>query len=807
MTLRGLVGLLVVVGGPRLVEAQGTGGVVGIVRDTSGSVLASAVASIGASRATTGADGTFRLENVATGSHQLTVIRVGFQATRRSIRVEEGRETRIDVTLTPAIVELLNVTLAPEIRVIARPEPGSVSSAPDLANSMLLAGVKSEYVRVASMDANLAEKTPRQLFARVPGIFVYDMDGTGNQVNISTRGLDAHRSWEMNVRQDGVVVNSDLYGYPAAHYSPPLEAMETLELVRGTAALQYGSQFGGLVNYRTKAADTTRRVAFESISSAGSYGLLGTWNSVSGRVGPLTYRAYASGRQSDGYRSSSESRASSQYLGVDYRVNDKVDVRGQVGRSWYRYQIPGALTDAMFDADPRAATRSRNWFSPDIVVPSVAVTWRPNWRTRVHAQLSAVLGDRSSVQFVGFADVRDTVQTATGTYLPRQVDIDGFQSVTGELRVSHEYRLGELPWVLAAGIAINDNDLHRRQQGRGTTGTGYDLALSSGTFGRDIHYLTNNVALYAEQLIPVTRQFSVIPGVRIERGETRMRGRLSYLDPAQVPTNIEHNYPLFGIRAEWQVANAEVYGGWSQSYRPMILKDVIPETAIERTDPNLRDARGWTIEGGVRGMAGHVRYDVSAFALRYNNRFGGILQVDSAGASYLFKTNVGSSLTRGIELALEAPLVVTRIGTLRAHTASSYFDGTYRRGTVTSAGQNLDITGNRIEAVPKWISRTGLTAGGSTTSATLLVSYTSDSYADPQNTLVPSANGARGLVPSYTIVDVNASRQLAPWVRVRVGVSNVFDADYFTKRPTFYPGPGIWPSDGRGVNASVELSR
>ncbi|MBC7895718.1 MAG: TonB-dependent receptor, partial [Cytophagaceae bacterium] len=567
------------------------------------------------------------------------------------------------------------------------------------------------------------------------------------------------------------------------------------------------SQFGGLVNYRTKAADTTRRIAFESISSAGSYGLLGTWNSASGRVGPLTYRAYASGRQSDGYRSSSESRASSQYLGVDYRVNDKVDVRGQVGRSWYRYQIPGALTDAMFDANPRAATRSRNWFSPDIVVPSVAVTWRPNWRTRVHAQLSAVLGNRSSVQFVGFADVRDTVQAATGTYLPRQVDIDGFQSITGEVRVTNEYRLGDLPWILAAGIAINDNDLHRRQQGRGTTGTGYDLTLSSGTFGRDIHYLTNNVAVYAEQLIPVTSRFSVIPGVRIERGETRMRGRLSYLDPAQVPTNIEHNYPLFGIRAEWQVANAEVYGGWSQSYRPMILKDVIPETAIERTDPNLRDARGWTIEGGVRGMLGHVRYDVSAFALRYNNRFGGILQVDSAGASYLFKTNVGSSLTRGIELALDAPLVVMRTGALRAHTATSYFDGTYRRGTVTSAGQNLDITGNRIEAVPKWISRTGLTAGGSATSATLLVSYTSDSYADPQNTLVPSANGARGLVPSYTIVDVNASRQLAPWVRVRVGVSNLFGANYFTKRPTFYPGPGIWPSDGRGVNASVELVR
>ena len=128
---------------------------------------------------------------------------------------------------------------------------------------MLTTGAKSEVVKVANLSTNLSEKSGRQLFAEVPGIFVYDMDGSGNQVNISARGLDPHRSWEFNVRQNGVLTTSDQYAYPASHYSAPMEAVERIELIRGTAVLQYGAQFGGLLNYVIKTPDSTRRAAVE----------------------------------------------------------------------------------------------------------------------------------------------------------------------------------------------------------------------------------------------------------------------------------------------------------------------------------------------------------------------------------------------------------------------------------------------------------------------------------------------------------------------------------------------------------------
>jgi Fe(3+) dicitrate transport protein len=99
-----------------------------------------------------------------------------------------------------------------------------------------------------------------------------------------------------------------------------------------------------------------------------------------------------------------------------------------------------------------------------------------------------------------------------------------------------------------------------------------------------------------------------------------------------------------------------------------------------------------------------------------------------------------------------------------------------------------------------------VTLGGLRWSATLLYSYTAESYADALNTELPSANGAVGLVPSHGVIDLSASYEVGARVRLRLSVNNLGDEPYFTKRPEFYPGPGVWPSDGRSYNAAVALS-
>lgn len=745
-------------------------------------------------------DGRYVLNVLRAGIHNVEVRAVGFAPATRRVSLQSGSPATLDVTLSGA------VTTLGEIVVRERPAPGSVRPADDVLGTILTVGAKSEVIEVSQMNGNVAEKTPRQVFSRVPGIFVYDMDGSGNQVNVSTRGLDAHRSWEMNVRQDGVLMNSDLYGYPASHYSPPMEAIQRVELVRGTAALQYGSQFGGLLNYVTKEPDAQMRAEFANQSSAGSFGLLSSYGSIGGTSGAVGYYAYAQRRHSDGFRNNAASDADAQYAALTWRVSPTLSARAQVGRSAYLHRIPGPLTDSMFGADPQASTRSRNYFRPDIVIPALAATWNPNPATRLSAQLSGVFGHRSSVQFIGFANSPDTIFSGTtGQYAPRQVDIDNFRSLTGELRLTREYTALGRPMILATGLALSNNDHHRRQLGVGTTGTDYDLTLTA-PFRRDVHYRTKNVAAYVENDVRITQAWSVVPGVRVETGRTHMTGTLAYYDPADLPTTVEHDFPLFGLRSTYRWSgHSETYSGWSQAYRPMILQDLLPGSAIERTDPDVRDASGWTFEAGQRGVwRRSISYDVSGFVMRYDNRFG-VQALSDANGPYLFKTNVGSTLTRGVEFSLDAPLFQAGGLLARVFTATSYFDATYRTGTVVVSGQNRSIEGNRIEAVPRWISRNGVQASAGPASLTVLVSHVSESFADALNTRTPTATGAVGLVPSYTVTDVNGTIRLSDRVRFRAGVNNLLDVSYFTKRPTFYPGPGVWPSDGRSLQLSVDF--
>lgn len=150
-------------------------------------------------------------------------------------------------------------------------------------------GKKTEVIEIKYQNSAISEKYGRQLFAKISGIFVYDMDGTGNQVNISIHGLDPHRGWEFNIRKDGIITNTDMYGYPASHYNIPIEAVEKIELLRGTGALQYGPQFGGMLNYISKKPDAKRKISFESINTLGSYDLLSYFNRISGKFGKFSY--------------------------------------------------------------------------------------------------------------------------------------------------------------------------------------------------------------------------------------------------------------------------------------------------------------------------------------------------------------------------------------------------------------------------------------------------------------------------------------------------------------------------------------
>lgn len=681
-----------------------------------------------------------------------------------------------------------------------------VESLPNVHGTYLMGGKRSESIQLSEIDANVAEKTPRQVFARIPGVFVYDMDGTGNQINIATRGLDPHRSWENNVRQNSVITNSDMYGYPASHYSPPMESIDRVELVRGTASLQYGAQFGGMLNYVTKQADTTRRFGFETINSVGSYGLRSTYNAIGGRIGKWTYYAYYYRRHSDGYRENSRSDAQAQFGRLHYQATGRLGFTAELGRSTYVYQIPGPLTDAMFAQNPRQSTRSRNYFNPDIYIPSLKADWQLSDRTRLLWTVSAVLGARNSVQLDAFATVPDTISRVTGQYRTRQVDVDNFNSYTSETRLLHRYKLGGVGATLATGIQLISTDLHRRQLGVGTTASDFDLTLTD-PFKRDLHFRTKNLAVFAENQFQLTDRLTVSPGVRVEQGKTEMRGSITYYAPENLPTDISHHFALLGINAQYRVNDAvKVYGGWSQSYRPVVFKDIIPTSVYERIDKNLKDAYGYNAEIGVDGHWEGVHLNLTVFDLLYHNRLGTLLLANSDGTNYIFRTNIGDSRSTGVEALIETQLLRTDKMLISGFTSTAYNNARYINGRVSAGTENQSVTGNQVESAPRWTSRNGLTARYGTASLTLQYSYVAQTFSDALNTPTPSANGAVGPVPAYSLWDLNGTWRIKRLLTVRGSVNNLLNQQYFTKRPTFYPGPGVWPSDGRSAVLTVGLT-
>ncbi|AUD06689.1 TonB-dependent receptor family protein [Spirosoma pollinicola] len=683
-----------------------------------------------------------------------------------------------------------------------------VETLPEIHGTYLMGGKRSEVIRLSEIDANIAEKNPRQIFARIPGVFVYDMDGTGNQINVSTRGLDPHRSWENNIRLNGVITNSDMYGYPASHYSPPMESMERIEFVRGMGSLQYGAQFGGMLNYITKKADTTRRFAFETINSVGSYGLRSTYNAIGGRIGKWTYYAYYYRRHSDGYRQNSNSDSQAQFGSLQFQASKWVSLTAELGRSTYTYHIPGPLTDAMFAQDSRQSTRSRNYFNPDIYIPSVKLNWKISDRTSVLWTNSAVLGARNSVQLDAFATVPDTISRVTGQYRNRQVDIDNFNSYTTEARLLHQYKLGGINGALAAGVQLMSTDLHRRQLGVGTTGSEFDLSLTA-PFKRDLHYRTKNFAAFAENHFYLTDRLTVSPGIRVERGTTEMRGTISYYDNANLPRDISHHFALLGINGQYKLSNeVKLYGGWAQAYRPVVFKDIIPASVYERVDNNLKDAYGYNAEIGLEGRWQGIHVNVTLFDLLYRNRLGTVLLTnpDGDGVNYVLRTNIGDSRSTGVEALLETQLFRSEKLLISGFTSTAFNNARYIAGRVSAGTENRNVTGNQVESAPRWTSRNGLTARYGGASLTLQYSYVAQTFSDALNTAVPSANGAVGPVPAYSLVDLNGTWRIKRLLTLRGSINNLFNQQYFTKRPTFYPGPGVWPSDGRSAQLTVGLT-
>ncbi|QKG55687.1 TonB-dependent receptor [Hymenobacter sp. BRD128] len=693
-----------------------------------------------------------------------------------------------------------------EVRVLGLKSKNGLGNLGEVGGAIIYAGKKTEVLVLDSLDANTALNNPRQILGRIPGMNFSETEGAGFPANgIGLRGLNPVQSVEMNVRQNGYNITADLYGYPETYYLPAMEAVERVEVTRGAASLQFGPQFGGVVNYvmRQGAKDKPFELALRQ--TGGSFGLFNSFTSVGGQVGKLNYYAYGQYRRQEGWRPNSGLSQATAYAGLSYQATDKLKLCLEYSLLRNKIQMPGGLTDSLFNANPRQSTRARNWLQSPWNVLTLTADYRLSDRTLLTLKTAGNLSRRALVwrNEDGGAAAPDTVDRATGQFVPREVENETFRSLTNELRLRTDYRLLGLDNTLAVGVRYFAGYMHRQGGGPGSTAADLDLNLYGGGYEYDFAFRTQNVAPFAETVIRLSSRFSLTPGVRYEFINSKAQGYKEQ-DGTLLTTRESRNRSLLlvGAGAQFQATTGTAfYGNVSQAYRPIDYSALLPFGVTSKIDPNLKDSNGYNADLGYRGAVGEwLNFDVGAFYLRYNRRIGTLALVDPVtGSNYSLRTNVADSEHKGVESYLEiSPLKLLAAPSrhrLSAFNSLAYVDARYVSG---------EFAGKRVEYAPKVIERVGLTYGYGQLSLTGQYSYTSSSFGEANNLAAPdNENPLQGLVPAYAVWDISGTYHCLQNLDLKAGVNNLTDARYFTRRTDEYPGPGIIPGLGRSFYCTL----
>lgn len=693
----------------------------------------------------------------------------------------------------------------PDITVVGRHSKSDYQQLPEVVGTNIYAGKKNALIVLDNVQGNISTNTMRQVLAKVPGIHIWESDPSGIQIGIAARGLSPNRSWEFNVRQNGYDIAADPFGYPEAYYNPQLQAVQRIEVVRGQGSLQYGPQFGGMVNYILRnGSEINKPLELETQQTYGSKALFNSFNAIGGESKKIHYYSFFDHRSGDGWRQNSRYYTHAGFGTVTYYFSQKFSLTTEIMHSHIRSQQPGGLTDVQAADDPQQSFRSRNWFDIGWTTPALIANYQLNKNTKWNTKLFATIGNRNSVGFLQSILIKDSINAATLTYNNRTVQIDNYRNVGLESRILTQYNWAGMDHSLSAGIRLYNGTTHRRADGKGTPGTNYDVSVS-GNYPRDIHFDSKNAALFVENIFRISEKILLVPGIRYEWLEGASSGINGYSNgqPDYLqPITRSRSFLLAGIGAEYHLSShTEFYGNISQAYRPIQFANLQAPPTTDVVDQELKDSKGYNIDLGYRGkIRDYLQFDVSAYYLQYNNRIG-VVTV-SGVPSYRLITNVGNSSSRGIESYLE-------FNPVRAFTQNKKADlivfGSYgyTHARYSNNHKEAATKGKKVENAPEHIFRGGLTGGYKNVLLTWQLSYVSNTFSDANNTMIPSANGNTGRIPSYTISDLTATYKFSKRLNLKAGINNVFDKNYFTRRAGGYPGPGVLPGDGKTFFVSM----
>ncbi|MDX1464091.1 MAG: TonB-dependent receptor plug domain-containing protein, partial [Halomonas sp.] len=230
----------------------------------------------------------------------------------------------------------------------------------------------------------------------VPGVQVLDETGTGVLPNIGLRGLNPLRSERLKMMMDGYPIAIGPYSNVSASLFPvTLQSIDTIDVVRGGAAVHYGpNNVGGVVNFLTKPIPgETEQTLSERVTIAEDTGHVfhDTYYRVGGFVtDDLALQFQANVQGGEGFREHSDTDVQNFLVDAEYFIDDRNSLDASLQYYEVDAELPGALSPAAYERDRTDSQRPHDAYEADMLRGTLGWTFRPNddveftWRNFAH---------------------------------------------------------------------------------------------------------------------------------------------------------------------------------------------------------------------------------------------------------------------------------------------------------------------------------------------------------------------------------------------------------------------------------------
>jgi Fe(3+) dicitrate transport protein len=739
-----------------------------------------------ASEARTDGQGRFRFDAPA-GDYEISAEREGFSVARSRLALGDGRSSDLKLLLRPG-------SLSEEVTVVGTRLVGGPESLRRVPGSFEWLGPNQlDQARVFNVSEALRKAS---------GVHVRDEEGFGLRPNIGIRGLNPTRSTKALLLEDGVPLAFAPYGDNASYYHPPIERFEAVEILKGSGQVSYGPvTVGGVINYLTPDPPAARGATVRL--TGGNRGYLnahaqggGTW----GRTGLLFdfMRKQGDGSRDNVHSDLNDATAKAVFSATPrHTFTLKANVYAEDSEITY-----SGLRQAEYDAAPRqnpfqndgfkgrryGASARHSWVLGSqgiLVTHAYASRFSRDW-WRQSSNSGQRPNDSADPACGGMANL---LATCGNEGRLRDYDHLGLEP---RLRLGH--RLLGAQAEAEVGLRAHFETQERVQQ-NGDTPT-----ARSGRVVEDNERKNQAYSGFLQERLRLGA-FTLTPGLRFEHIRYERTNRLGS-NGAGVSGRTEVDQWVPGVGAAWSRDDRwALFAGVHRGFAPPRTEDVISNTTGSAVE--LDPERSWNSEAGVRStLRPGLRLDATIFRMDYENQ---IVPASVAGGLGATLTNGGETLHQGFELSarvdttalLDSPHnAFLRVAFTAVPTAR--FEGT-RLSTVPGS-TTVSVSGNRLPYAPERMLTASL--GYSHPRglwATVEAVHVSEQFGDDLNTVAPSADGQRGLIPASTIWNATASYEISRLhSTVFVTVKNLADRLYIVDRSR-----GILPGSPRLVQAGI----